>query len=187
MHNLALSYGDAGRHGEALALFEKTLDMRRRVLPENHPEIGVGVSIDCSLHAVRALTPGAAGDSMDGLANCYLELKRHHDAAKLFEMVLRMRRRVLPPNHPHIGIASGGESDAQTHAHCSSGNSMWNLATAYGKLGRHQEQMALLQERLESLRRFLPENHPQIGPEFWRAFVVIHALDAFCASLQVIQ
>ena len=41
MHNLAATYGKLGRHQDALALQEKTLELRRRVLPENHPGIGV--------------------------------------------------------------------------------------------------------------------------------------------------
>ncbi len=41
MSNLANTYGDLGRHQDALALREKTLEFRRRVLPENHPDIGV--------------------------------------------------------------------------------------------------------------------------------------------------
>jgi hypothetical protein len=42
MNNLAASYSDVGRHQEALDMREKTLEFRRRVLPENHPEIGGG-------------------------------------------------------------------------------------------------------------------------------------------------
>ena len=41
MGNLALTYSALGRHQDALVLKEKTLEFRRRVLPENHPEIGV--------------------------------------------------------------------------------------------------------------------------------------------------
>ncbi len=42
MGNLASSYGDVGRHSEALAIRESVLEFRRRVLPENHPLIGEG-------------------------------------------------------------------------------------------------------------------------------------------------
>ena len=45
MNNLALSYSDLGRHEEALEMREKTLEFYRRVLPENHPDIGEGDSI----------------------------------------------------------------------------------------------------------------------------------------------
>ena len=42
MGNLANSYSDLGRHQEAVEMEEKTLEFRRRVLPENHPDIGEG-------------------------------------------------------------------------------------------------------------------------------------------------
>jgi len=41
MNNLANMYSDLGRHQDAVVLQEKTLEFRRRVLPENHPSIGV--------------------------------------------------------------------------------------------------------------------------------------------------
>ena len=40
MYNLAITYSALGRHQDALVMKEKTLEFRRRVLPENHPEIG---------------------------------------------------------------------------------------------------------------------------------------------------
>ena len=42
MNNLAISYSALGRHRESLEMREKTLEFRRRVLPENHPDIGEG-------------------------------------------------------------------------------------------------------------------------------------------------
>ncbi len=42
MNNLALSYSNLGRHQGAVEMNEKTLEFRRRVLPENHPSIGEG-------------------------------------------------------------------------------------------------------------------------------------------------
>ena len=42
MGNLAASYSALGRHQEAVEMKEKTLEFRRRVLPENHPDIGEG-------------------------------------------------------------------------------------------------------------------------------------------------
>ena len=40
MGNLAATYSALGRYLDALAMEEKTLEFRRRVLPENHPDIG---------------------------------------------------------------------------------------------------------------------------------------------------
>jgi hypothetical protein len=41
MGNLASAYSALGRHQDAVVLGEKTLEFQRRVLPENHPGIGV--------------------------------------------------------------------------------------------------------------------------------------------------
>ena len=47
MGSLASIYNDLGRHREALALKQKTLEFRRRVLPENDPQIGAATSRVC--------------------------------------------------------------------------------------------------------------------------------------------
>ena len=40
LYNLAHAYTALGRYQDALVMQEKTLEFRRRVLPENHPQIG---------------------------------------------------------------------------------------------------------------------------------------------------
>jgi hypothetical protein len=52
MGNLASTYSDLGRHTDALAMFERMLEFRRRVLPANHPDIGEGWALRDALHAV---------------------------------------------------------------------------------------------------------------------------------------
>ncbi len=42
MSNLASTYSNLGRHTKALAMKERVLEFRRRVLPEDHPDIGEG-------------------------------------------------------------------------------------------------------------------------------------------------
>ena len=40
MSKLANTYSALGRHQDAVVMGEKTLEFRRLVLPENHPDIG---------------------------------------------------------------------------------------------------------------------------------------------------
>ena len=42
MGNLASTYFALGRHSDALAMKERVLEFRRRVLPADHPHIGEG-------------------------------------------------------------------------------------------------------------------------------------------------
>jgi hypothetical protein len=41
MSQLANTYSALGRHQDALMLGEKTLEFQRRILPKDHPDIGV--------------------------------------------------------------------------------------------------------------------------------------------------
>ena len=52
MNNLALTYFSVGRHVDAVVMQERVLEFRRRVLPENHPDIGEGYVWSDALHVV---------------------------------------------------------------------------------------------------------------------------------------
>ena len=54
MGNLAVSYFNLGRHADALAMRERVLEFCRRVLPENHPDIGEG-RVGRGAHSFRFL------------------------------------------------------------------------------------------------------------------------------------
>ncbi len=58
MSNLASTYSALGRHVDALAMGERVLEFRRRVLPANHPDIGEGCvegCVACGVMIVRGL------------------------------------------------------------------------------------------------------------------------------------
>ena len=52
MKNLFETYSALGRHADALAMGEQVLELLRRVLPGNHPDIGEGCAGRDALHAV---------------------------------------------------------------------------------------------------------------------------------------
>ncbi len=52
MGSLASTYSVLGRHADALAMGEEVLELRRRVLPANHPSIGEGCAGRDVLHGV---------------------------------------------------------------------------------------------------------------------------------------
>jgi hypothetical protein len=52
MGNLATTYGALGRHADALVMGEKVLELFRRELPGNHPDIGEGSLGINALHDV---------------------------------------------------------------------------------------------------------------------------------------
>ncbi len=81
MGNLAATYSALGRYQDALAMQEKTLEFQRRVLPENHPDIGIScfnLGITCR----------KVGDL--------------HRALQFAREALRIFQATLPPSHPHV-------------------------------------------------------------------------------------
>ena len=52
MNNLAGTYRELGRHADAVAMGERVLELQRRVLPANHPDIGEGCAERNASHAV---------------------------------------------------------------------------------------------------------------------------------------
>ena len=84
MGNLAAAYSALGRHQDALVLQEKALEFYRRVLPENHPDIGTACY---------------------NLSFSYLQAASFHRAIERAREALRIWQATLPPSHPHVQIA----------------------------------------------------------------------------------
>ncbi len=82
MHNLASAYRSAGRLEEALLLYEKTLELRRSRLGENHPD---------ALKTSR------------GFAIALIQAGRRDDGLKRQEDTLRRERDRLPTNDSRLG------------------------------------------------------------------------------------
>jgi tetratricopeptide (TPR) repeat protein len=103
MSNLATTYNALGRHQDALVMLEKTLEEFRRVLPENHPDIGV-MWLCLLIYLTCDLTRSFLGNAMSNLAFAYGGLGRHQDALVMQVKTLEFQRRVLPENHLDIGV-----------------------------------------------------------------------------------
>ena len=109
MKMLASTYSAIGRTKEALALKEQTLEFELRVLPADHPHIGDRVFLArfCFFVHTFVFSPlFPAGSAMQNLANAYLFEGRLEDALSLHQKALDFRQRVLPSNHPDIGVMS---------------------------------------------------------------------------------
>lgn len=148
-HKLAGALGRDGRHVEAIALFEKVVSIRNRLLPRNHPDrlaseryLGVAYLRNGQLaEASRVLEDVAQRDAQirgEGdrltartrawLAKSYRDTGRLSEAIKLYERVLSVRKSQL------------GETDTSllTLQH--------NLANALLEAGRGSEAVDLLEQ-----------------------------------------
>ena len=80
-NNVGITYGELGEHHRELEYLEKALKIRKKVLPENHPDLAT---------------------SYDNVGMTYGELGEHRRALEYKEKALEIRKKVLPENHPDI-------------------------------------------------------------------------------------
>ena len=102
MQGLSNSYGDLGRHNEALAMRESVLEFRRRVLPENHPDIGEGHVRSGDACAFMIMTFAFTGTALYNLSFSYEQCDALPRALECAREALRIRRAALPPGHQYV-------------------------------------------------------------------------------------
>ena len=164
MFNLALTYREAGRLDESLALHEQTLKLRRLKLGLDHHETLTSMAnvalayrslnrfaeaLALQQEALKIRTTALGPDhqqtliSMSLVATGYRDLGRFSEAVTLGEDILRRMQSVLGPDHPNTLF------------------SMSDLAASYASVGRKAEALELRQETLRTRSAKLGADHPQ--------------------------
>jgi tetratricopeptide (TPR) repeat protein len=80
LNNLAGLYDSQGRYTEAEPLYLEALDLRKRLLGDNHPDVAL---------------------SLNNLAGLYDSQGRYTEAEPLYLEALDLRKRLLGDNHPN--------------------------------------------------------------------------------------
>ncbi len=81
MNNLAALYNDQGRYDEAEPLYLETLETRKRVLGDDHPDTGI---------------------SSHNLGCLYRDQGRHDESQRYFEHAQRIWEAKLGHDHPYV-------------------------------------------------------------------------------------
>jgi tetratricopeptide (TPR) repeat protein len=156
-------YDDQGRYNEAEPLYAQALEMRKRSLGEDHPDVatslndlaGLYVSQGCYSEAeplyVQALEmrkwllgknhPDVA-QSLNDLAGLYVSQGCYNEAEPLYVQALEMRRRLLGEDHPDVA------------------SSLNNIALLYDNQERYSEAEPLYMQALDIAERQLGVDHP---------------------------
>ncbi|TRT70015.1 MAG: tetratricopeptide repeat protein, partial [Microcystis sp. M_OC_Ca_00000000_S217Cul] len=80
LNNLAALYDSQGRYTEAEPLYLEALDLRKRLLGDNHPSVAL---------------------SLNNLAALYCYQGRYTEAEPLYLEAIKIATQVLGKNHPH--------------------------------------------------------------------------------------
>jgi tetratricopeptide (TPR) repeat protein len=152
-----------GKYGQAQSLDEKALEIRRRLLTDDHPDTAESyndVAVDLNaqgkytqaqplyekaLEICRRLLTDDHPNTAGGYNNVAYNLNaqgRYAQAQPLFEKALEIRRRLLTDDHPDTA------------------GSYNNLAYNLNPQGKYAQGLPLYEKALEIRRRLLSDDHP---------------------------
>ena len=97
------------------------------------------------------------------------DVTKLQQAMQLQQETLKLRKRVLPADHPRIAT------------------SMCDVGSAYSNLGMHHEALQMQQETLELMKRVLPADHPDITTSMRNLAATYHTLGIQQKALQLQQ
>ncbi|HET6282959.1 MAG TPA: serine/threonine-protein kinase [Polyangia bacterium] len=95
---------------------------------------------------------------LNGLGTVYEGQGRLPEALKAGEAALALKQKVLPPDHPDIGLSLG------------------NLANWLGLLGRNQEALAAVDRAVAILEKGFGANHPEVAIPIMNRGEILNAL-----------
>ena len=101
MGNLASTYSALGRHDDALAMKERVLEFSRRVLPENHPDIGEG-DVWYWIAFFLIVTIAFTGLALYNISCSYMQAGEISLAVECAREALRIWQAALPPGHEYV-------------------------------------------------------------------------------------
>jgi CHAT domain-containing protein/Tfp pilus assembly protein PilF len=153
-------YGE-GRYGEAVALAQKVLSTREKLLGPEHPDVA---------------------QALNNLAFLYAQQGRHTDAEPLYRRSLAINEKALGPDHPDGGLALSNlalprYADAEPlyrrslairekafgSEHPDVAQGLNNLAARYWAQGRYADAEPLLHRSLAIKEKALAPDHRDVG------------------------
>jgi tetratricopeptide (TPR) repeat protein len=176
---------DQGKYAAAQPLLEKALEIRRRLLSDDHPDTALSYgNVAGNLHSqgkyaqaerlfekalqidCRLLTDDhpRTASAYSWLAATLYEQGKYAQAQPLYTRALEIDRRLLSDDHPHTATNYS------------------NLALNLNAQGKHAQAQPLLEKALEIRRRLLSDDHPDTAGGYNNVALNLNAQGKYAAA-----
>jgi Tfp pilus assembly protein PilF len=160
---LGIAEYNQGQYKEALALYEKSLEIRQQTLPPNHSNLGYSYNAIGAVYHSMGEYPKAISSyekvleiwqqslpsnhpdlaaSYNNIGLVYYGMGDYPKALSSYKKALEIWRQSLPPNHPDLAI------------------SYTNIGAAYENMGNYSKACSFYERAVDTGQQSLPSNHP---------------------------
>jgi tetratricopeptide (TPR) repeat protein len=160
---------DQGKYTEAITYYEKSLEIKQKTLPANHPDLA---------------------DSYNNIGSVYDDMGEYSKALSYYEKALEIYQKTLPANHPDLATSynnigsvyvnmgeyskalSSYEKALETYQktlpanHPDLATSHNNIGSMYVNMGEYSKALSYYEKALEIFQKALPANHPNLANSY---------------------
>jgi tetratricopeptide (TPR) repeat protein len=168
-HYLGWIKDDQGKYTEAITYYEKSLKIRQKTLPANHPNLATSynnIGLVCenmgeyskalSSHEkaleIRQKTLPAnhphLASSYHSIGSVYQNMGEYSKALSFYEKALEIFQKTLPANHPLLATSYN------------------NIGNVYQNMGEYSKALSSHGKALEIRQKTLPETHPDLATSY---------------------
>ena len=186
-HHLGYIKDNQGRYTEALEYYEKDLEITKKTLPTNHPNLAtsynnIGLvyismgeyskaleycekSLEIRKKALPANHPGLA-TSYSNFGSLYNRMGEYSKALEYYEKSLEIDQKTLPANHPDFA------------------RSYNNIGLVYDSMGEYSKALEYYEKSIEIYQKTLPANHPDLATSYNNIGLVYYMMSEYSKALE---
>jgi Tfp pilus assembly protein PilF len=164
-YQLGWTKNGQGKYSDAIGFYEKVLEIKQKILPENHPDLAGSYNnignvyrnmaeyskalsyyeqaLEIAQKTLSANDPRLA-TSYNNIGTVYDNMEKYSKALSYYEKALEIKQKTLPAYHP--GLA----------------NSYNNIGTVYYNMSEYSKALSYFERALDIRQRSLPPNHPDL-------------------------
>ncbi|CAF2040931.1 unnamed protein product [Rotaria magnacalcarata] len=164
-HMLGMLKDDQGKYQEAVKFYEKSLEIKRKTLPEDDASLAPTYSnigevyrnmgeyskaleyYEKGLEITKKALPPTHPDlatSYNNIGLVYKNMGEYSEALEYYEKDLEITKKALPPTHPDLATSYN------------------NIGLVYKNMGEYSKALSYLEKSLSIKQKSLPSTHPLI-------------------------
>ncbi|CAF0813537.1 unnamed protein product [Adineta steineri] len=168
-HRLGAMKHNQEKHQEALAFYEKSIAIKNKTLPPNHPDLATSYHNIGNVHDnignyqkalllhekvleiwQQSLPPNHPNlaKSYNNIGNVHINMGIYPEALLSHEKALEIRQQSLPPNHPDLA------------------SSYNNIGAVHYSMGTYPKALLSHEKALDIRQQSLPPNHPDLASSY---------------------